>query len=215
MKDIIATRRKELGYTQQQLAEKMNVSDKVISKWETGRSLPDTSMLTDLAEVLGISVNELLKSDTVSKTVVKEAFDTETHTKYKNLFTITMALQFIVAIIMAVGRMALEELSQKGDETIGYLVMIFAVIVEIGTITFFTVGRNNLLNKYPKSVEIDRKNINSFLLCTYLLVLAVVIIFVVFHGLEIYEQVIASAFFSVLFIVPFILGYLWNKKRKM
>ena len=68
MKDIIATRRKELGYTQQQLAEKLNVSDKVVSKWETGRSLPDASMLTDLAEVLGISVNELLKSDNVSKT---------------------------------------------------------------------------------------------------------------------------------------------------
>ena len=38
MKDIIATRRKELGYTQQQLAEKSNVSDKVVSKGETGRS---------------------------------------------------------------------------------------------------------------------------------------------------------------------------------
>ena len=61
MKDIIATRRKELGYTQQQLAEKLNISDKVVSKWETGRSLPDTSMLTDLAEVLEISVSELLK----------------------------------------------------------------------------------------------------------------------------------------------------------
>ena len=90
MKDIIATRRKELGYTQQQLAEKLNVSDKVVSKWETGRSLPDTSMLTDLAEVLGISVSELLKSDTVSKTMVKETFITETGTKYKNTFIITM-----------------------------------------------------------------------------------------------------------------------------
>lgn len=39
MKDIIATRRKELGYTQQQLAEKLNISDKVVSKWETGGSL--------------------------------------------------------------------------------------------------------------------------------------------------------------------------------
>lgn len=39
MKDIISARRKELGLTQQQLAEKLNVSDKVVSKWETGDSL--------------------------------------------------------------------------------------------------------------------------------------------------------------------------------
>ena len=104
MKDIIATRRKELGYTQQQLAEKLNVSDKVVSKWETGRSLPDTSMLTDLAEVLGISVSELLKSDTVSKTMVKETFITETGIKYKNTFIITMAIQLVAVILMAVGR---------------------------------------------------------------------------------------------------------------
>ena len=91
MKDIIATRRKELGYTQQQLAEKLNISDKVVSKWETGRSLPDTSMLTDLAEVLEISVSELLKSDTVSKTTVKETFITETGTKYNTMENINIS----------------------------------------------------------------------------------------------------------------------------
>ncbi len=101
MKDIIATRRKELGYTQQQHAEKLNVSDKVVSKWETGRSLPDTSMLTDLAEVFEISVSELLKSDTVSKTTVKETFITETGTKYKNTFIITMAIQLIAVILVS------------------------------------------------------------------------------------------------------------------
>lgn len=46
MKDIIAKRRKELGLTQQQLAEKLNISDKVISKWETGKSLPDTAIVS-------------------------------------------------------------------------------------------------------------------------------------------------------------------------
>ncbi len=214
MKDIIATRRKELGYTQQQLAEKLNVSDKVVSKWETGRSLPDISMLTDLAEVLGISVNELLKSDNVSKTTVKDTFNSEMQTKLSNLFIITTALQLTAAIIMAIARMFLEELSQKGDETIGYFIMVFAVLVEIGAITFFLVGRNNLLNKYPKSFETDKKIINRFLFCTYLIVLAVVIIFVIFHGLEIYEQVIASAILGAIFLIPFILGYLWNKNRK-
>ena len=90
MKDIIAKRRKELGYTQQELAEKLNVSDKVVSKWETGRSLPDTSIIIDLAEVLQISVNELLKSDTESKETVKATFDSEINVRYKNLFIIVI-----------------------------------------------------------------------------------------------------------------------------
>ena len=51
--------------TQKELAEKLMVSDKTISKWETGRGLPDISMLGDLTEALGISVAELLTDNVV------------------------------------------------------------------------------------------------------------------------------------------------------
>ena len=44
MKDIISKKRKELGLNQQELADKLFVSDKVISKWETGKSVPETSL---------------------------------------------------------------------------------------------------------------------------------------------------------------------------
>ena len=215
MKDIIATRRKELGYTQQQLAEKLNVSDKVVSKWETGRSLPDTSMLTDLAEVLGISVSELLKSDTVSKTMVKEAFITETGTKYKNTFIITMAIQLVAVILMAVGRIASRTAQYDYDKarTIFFVLTFLAVLVEIGAITYYLVMRNNLLNKYPTSTALDKQYINRLLWCTYPLVFAVTLVFVVCHGLEFYEQIISALTFGVLFVIPFVLGYLWNKKR--
>ena len=215
MKDIIATRRKELGYTQQQLAEKLNVSDKVVSKWETGRSLPDTSMLTDLAEVLGISVSELLKSDTVSKTMVKETFITETGTKYKNTFIITMAIQLVAVILMAVGRITSRTAQYDYDKarTIFFVLTFLAVLVEIGAITYYLVMRNNLLNKYPTSTALDKQYINHLLWCTYPLVFAVTLVFVVCHGLEFYEQIISALTFGVLFVIPFIFGYLWNKKR--
>ena len=215
MKDIIATRRKELGYTQQQLAEKLNVSDKVVSKWETGRSLPDTSMLTDLAEVLEISVSELLKSDNVSKTTVKETFVTETGTKYKNTFIITMAIQLIAVILMVVGRITSRTAQYDYDKarTIFFVLTLLAVLVEIGAITYYLVMRNNLLNKYPTSIALDKQYINRFLWCTYPLVFAVMLVFVVCHGLEFYEQIITALIFGTLFVIPFVLGYLWNKKR--
>lgn len=58
---VIAKRRKEKGMTQGELAERLSVSNKTISKWETGAGLPDISILVDLACVLDISVDDLLR----------------------------------------------------------------------------------------------------------------------------------------------------------
>lgn len=57
---FIAACRKEKGMTQAQLAEKMSVSDRAVSKWETGKNLPDSSIMLDLCAELGITVNDLL-----------------------------------------------------------------------------------------------------------------------------------------------------------
>ena len=54
----IAGKRKNLGMTQKQLAEKLGMSDKSVSKWERGICLPDVSIYSDLCLLLGISINE-------------------------------------------------------------------------------------------------------------------------------------------------------------
>ena len=58
---MIASKRKELGVTQMELAEKMGVTDKAVSKWERDLSCPDISSLPKLAEILGMSVDELMQ----------------------------------------------------------------------------------------------------------------------------------------------------------
>lgn len=58
---FLAERRREKGFTQKELAEKLFVSDKAVSKWERGLSLPDVSLLIPLAETLGVTVAELLE----------------------------------------------------------------------------------------------------------------------------------------------------------
>ena len=58
---FICMLRKEKGLTQKELAEKLCLSDKAVSKWETGASIPDTTMLIPLAEILGVTVTELLE----------------------------------------------------------------------------------------------------------------------------------------------------------
>ena len=63
---FIAECRKKANLTQMQLAEKLNITDRAISKWETGKSLPDSSIMLELCDVLGISVNDLLCGETVT-----------------------------------------------------------------------------------------------------------------------------------------------------
>lgn len=60
---FIAARRKEMGLTQQQLAERLGVTNKAVSKWESGNGIPDISLFTALAEVLGVTADELLRGE--------------------------------------------------------------------------------------------------------------------------------------------------------
>lgn len=65
---FLSARRKEKNLTQKQLAEKLFISDKAVSKWERGISLPDISLLIPLADILGITVTELLEGKLLENT---------------------------------------------------------------------------------------------------------------------------------------------------
>ena len=62
---FIAACRKEQGMTQATLAEKLGISDRAVSKWETGKSMPDSGIMLELCSFLGINVNELLSGEKI------------------------------------------------------------------------------------------------------------------------------------------------------
>lgn len=62
---FISQMRKEKGLTQKQLGEELLISDKTVSKWETGKGLPEVSLMLPLCEKLGINVNELLTGERI------------------------------------------------------------------------------------------------------------------------------------------------------
>ncbi len=64
---FIAECRKKNNLTQAQLAERLNITDRAISKWENGKSMPDTSIMIELCSELNINVNDLLCGEKISK----------------------------------------------------------------------------------------------------------------------------------------------------
>lgn len=97
--DNIVLLRKEKGLTQAQLAEKLNYSDKAVSKWERGESLPDVAVLKSLAEILGVSVDYLLESDH-QKTELEKA--TVSRKKFRRRAIITSMCVMLVWLIATV-----------------------------------------------------------------------------------------------------------------
>ncbi len=68
---FIATRRKALGLTQLELAKKLNITDRAISKWENGRGMPDISLIKPLCDQLEITVNDLLSGEKLQEDEIK------------------------------------------------------------------------------------------------------------------------------------------------
>ena len=79
---FIAKKRKELGLKQYELAEKLNVTDKTISRWETGNYMPDLTILITLSEILNTSVYELLLGEEISKENNNNNIETEVRFLY-------------------------------------------------------------------------------------------------------------------------------------
>ncbi len=74
---FIAQMRKEKGLTQAQLAEKVGVSDRAVSKWETGRAMPDSSIMIDVCDAIGISVTELLSGERIVMDDMRDKAETQ------------------------------------------------------------------------------------------------------------------------------------------
>ena len=91
--ETIASLRKEKGMTQNELAEKMNVTDKAVSKWDRDLSCPDINTISKLADVLNVSVEELLKAK-------KQDYNNNKLKDLINLIFKAIALAMGVAVIV-------------------------------------------------------------------------------------------------------------------
>ena len=122
---FISTLRKEQGMTQAELASKLGVTDRAVSKWENGRGLPDLSFILPLADALDISINELLSGERIGNEFYQEKLEenivqTIEYSKVKikkvrKIFAMILTIVLIVVILLGalfnidVGRMLRNE----------------------------------------------------------------------------------------------------------
>ena len=106
---FIAKCRKEKKLTQAQLAEKLNITDRAVSKWETGKSMPDSSIMLELCGILGITVNELLSGEEIDMESYREKADEnllalqrkEENNMTKNvIISILFSMTFLIGIVV-------------------------------------------------------------------------------------------------------------------
>ena len=140
---FIAACRKEKGLTQAALAEKLGITDRAVSKWETGKSLPDASILMELCELIGTNVNELLTGERIpmdeyAKKAEQSLIEMQAKAEKadRNLLRMEIAMGIIIIPLSIVLAKISEIFSNQGDALIGkaLLVLSYVAIVLFGFI---------------------------------------------------------------------------------
>lgn len=99
---FIAKCRKEKNMTQQELADKLGVTDRAVSHWENGRRLPDYSLVKELCEILSISINELFSGEKISNDDYKEKAEDNIEKLINDNYRKKKKMNWIIAILVAV-----------------------------------------------------------------------------------------------------------------
>lgn len=131
----ISSKRKDKGITQSELAEKLYITDRAVSKWENGICLPDADKMLDLCNILGISVNELLNGENIDmKDSNKKADELllelakQEEIKNKKLIT-SMWVMMIITTIFYIGITVLACVTLKEGPVLGTIIVVSTIFV--------------------------------------------------------------------------------------
>ena len=132
---FIAACRKEKGFTQASLAEKLGITDRAVSKWETGKSLPDASIMMELCELIGTNVNELLTGERIALdeyTKKAEQSLIEMQAKAEKADRNLLRMEIVMGIIIIPLCIILTKISEifinQGDALTGYALLVISYV---------------------------------------------------------------------------------------
>ena len=148
--EFIAKCRKEKKLTQAQLAEKLNITDRAVSKWETGKSMPDSSIMLELCEILGITVNELLSGEKIDmESYEKKADENLVALKRKDENNMTknviISILFSVALLIGIMVCLICNLAISGDLTWSLIPVSSIVLAWVISFPSIILGKRGII----------------------------------------------------------------------
>lgn len=140
---FIAECRKNKKMTQAELAEKLNITDRAISKWETGKGMPDSSIMLELCNELDISVNELLSGEVIKMETYNQKAEEnllkmkKQIEKMRKKFSIISYIFGIITILMFIGNIILNSIYRDSWDnslyrTLGLIISFIACMFWFG-----------------------------------------------------------------------------------
>lgn len=190
---MITEARKRLNLTQRDMAEKLNVSDKTISKWETGVNFPDLKMLNQISKVIGISVSDLLTADDLKQTQ-NDVDDNLVIGKFKTV-------QIVALILLGLSAISLRFFY------VGLLMLLSGILLLGLSLILFIVSLLSFQQRYDQFQKVKKydqiSNFYSFLYF-YSILLVVLFYYISFAGyVSIWFVYIPLIFLQV---IPFLIS---------
>ena len=171
---FIATLRKENGMTQVELAKKLQVTDKAVSKWERGLGFPDINTIEPLADALGVSVLEIMRSERISETEITQDTATTALTdtfelvklqrkaERKSIFKIAGGIAAVLFLMFLIDSMG----------WLGFAMVYFPVICLVASVALLIYGVWRKKNQLPC--------LQTFVLSAIMLLIPVVVVVFLF-----------------------------------
>lgn len=187
---FIRIKRKELGITQDELAEKLFVTEKAISRWETGRGTPDISLLLPLSKELNVDVSELLngEEDGKSKNEVGQLIEYNEIVKTKkfNLQFKLIIFMYLLSILLFLTYLRFE---YDPNIELNYFIRLFVISIASG---FIIVGNTIYGNNYVEKLD-DKKKVTKFsqiiVFIYYIIFLFNMVIFARYNSIDSYNLI--------------------------
>lgn len=147
---FLASRRKECSLTQMQFAEKLGVTNKAVSKWETGKCLPDAALFEDICLTLNISLNEFFAGERIRPECVEEKAEenlihmAKDYQKREDGVEISTAVALLAALIALAANLNVGEWRMEGSPVAANFIVSLFAAVSWGAYTYFTRERETL-----------------------------------------------------------------------
>ena len=201
--EFIAKCRKEKKLTQAQLAERLNITDRAVSKWETGKSMPDSSIMLELCEILGITVNDLLSGEKISmESYEKKADENLIALKRKDENNMTknavISLLFSATLLIGIMVCLICNIAISGNLTWSLIPISSIVFVWVVSFPSIILGKKGIL--------ISLISLSAFVI-PYLFLLSRLI-----KVKEVFSVGVIMAVASILFL--WVIAAIWNRVGK-